>query len=141
MLKPLLRVIFTLLTAATLFLAPARADDETDVRTVIESQLNAFAADQGDAAYSHAAPIVQQAFPSVDQFMAMVKGGYRPVYRNTAREFMKLEPDGLGRPSMRVILTGEDGKRYEAFYAMQKQDDGSWKIAGCVILQLPSQEV
>jgi hypothetical protein len=120
---------------------PVRADDESDVRSVIESQLNAFAADNGAEAYSFAAPIVKQAFPNVDNFMAMVKGGYKPVYRNTAREFQKLEPDGLGRPAMRVVLTGEDGVRYEAFYSMEKQPDGSWKIAGCIILKLPSQEV
>jgi ketosteroid isomerase-like protein len=131
-----------LIISALLFtFAHARADTESDVRTVIESQLNAFAADEGATAYSFAAPIVKMAFPTPEHFMRMVKGGYKPVYRNTSREFQKMETDGLGRPSMRVILTGEDGKRYEAFYAMEKQPDGSWKIAGCVILALPSQEV
>ncbi len=125
-----------------LFLAaPARADVESEVRAVIESQLNAFAADQGDVAYAQAAPVVKQAFPTAEHFMAMVKGGYRPVYRNTSRDFQKMETDGLGRPAMRVLLTAEDGKRYEAFYAMEKQGDGSWKIAGCVILPLAAQEV
>ncbi len=129
------------LSVLVLLFAPARADQESDVRAVIESQLNAFAADQGDVAYAQAAPIVKQAFPTAEHFMAMVRGGYRPVYRNTSREFQKMELDGLGRPSMRVLLTAEDGKRYEAFYAMEKQGDGSWKIAGCVILPLAAQEV
>jgi ketosteroid isomerase-like protein len=137
----LLRRALVILAALTFFFSPARADEESDVRTVIESQLNAFAADQDDAAYSHAAPVVKMAFPTVDQFMRMVKGGYKMVYRNTSREFQKLEKDGLGRPSMRVLLTAEDGKRYEAFYAMEKQPDGTWKIAGCVVLELPAQEV
>jgi ketosteroid isomerase-like protein len=135
-------VHFAIIIAALVFaLTPARADDESDIRGVIESQLNAFAADQGDVAYDQAAPIVKQAFPTVEHFMAMVKGGYRMVYRNTSRDFQKLEKDGLGRPAMRVLLTAEDGKRYEAFYAMEKQEDGSWKIAGCVVLPLAAQEV
>jgi Domain of unknown function (DUF4864) len=134
------RCIFALSVLVFLF-APARADQESDVRGVIESQLNAFAADQGDVAYAQAAPIVKQAFPTAEHFMAMVRGGYRPVYRNTSREFQKMELDSLGRPSMRVLLTAEDGKRYEAFYAMEKQADGTWKIAGCVILPLAAQEV
>jgi ketosteroid isomerase-like protein len=121
--------------------APAQAADQDDIKAVIESQLNAFAADDGMAAYSHAAPIVKQVFPTVDQFMAMVKQGYQPVYRNTNRVYSDIFPDRLGRPAMRVVLTGQNGKRYEALYAMEKQADGSWKIASCMILEIPSQEV
>jgi Domain of unknown function (DUF4864) len=117
------------------------AAEKDEIRTVIESQLNAFAADDGGKAYSYAAPIVQQAFPTVDMFMTMVTKGYPPVYRNTARIYGDVFEDGLGRPAMRVVLTGQDGKRYEALYSMQKQPDGTWKIAGCVVLVIPAQEV
>lgn len=121
---------------------PARADADSDaIKNVIESQLNAFAVDDGEKAYSHAAPIVKFAFKNADTFMSMVKRGYQPVYRNTGRVFGDAFVDGLGRPAMRVVLTGADGKRYEAMYSMEKQADGSWKISGCVILQIPAQEV
>ena len=90
---------------------------------------------------SYAAPLVQQIFQTPENFMMMVKKGYQPVYRNSARTFGEVFQDRLGRPAMRVVLTGADGKRYEALYAMEKQEDGSWKIAGCVILEIPSQEV
>ncbi len=123
-------------------LVPAHADaDKDSIRSVIESQLNAFAADDGSKAYSYAAPIVQQAFPTVEMFMTMVTKGYPPVYRNTARIFGDVFQDGLGRPAMRVVLTGQDGKRYEAVYSMEKQQDGTWKIAGCTVLVIPAQEV
>ena len=130
-----------MLMALSLFGPAARADDQSAIKSVIESQLNAFAADDGKNAYSHAAPIVQNIFPTVDSFMAMVKKGYQPVYRNTGRVFGDLFRDGLNRPAMRVVLTGQDGKRYEALYAMEQQPDGSWKIAGCVIIQIQAQEV
>ena len=42
---------------------------------------------------------------------------------------------------MRASGDEADGKRDEAFYAMEKQPDGTWKIAGCVILPLAAQEV
>ena len=29
------------------------------------------------------------------------------------------------------------GKRYEAVYAMQQQPDGSWKIAGVQMVEIP----
>ncbi len=117
------------------------ASDQEQIKTVIESQLNAFAADDGVEALSYAAPIVKQIFQTPDNFMAMVKQGYQPVYRNNNRIFGDVFKDGLGRPAMRVVLTGKDGKRYEALYAMEKQPDGIWKIAGCVILVIPAQEV
>jgi Domain of unknown function (DUF4864) len=129
------------LLAIGIFASTAHADDAADIKNVIESQLNAFAADDGKGAYAHAAPIVQGIFPTVDGFMAMVKQGYKPVYRNTGRSFGEMFKDGLNRPAMRVVLTGQDGKRYEAIYAMEQQPDGSWKIAGCVIIAIPSQEV
>jgi Domain of unknown function (DUF4864) len=117
------------------------ASDKDEIKSVIENQLNAFAADDGSKAYSYAAPIVQRAFPTVEVFMNMVTKGYPPVYRNTSRIFGDVFQDGLGRPAMRVVLTGQDGKRYEAIYSMEKQQDGTWKISGCVVLVIPSQEV
>ena len=130
-----------MLMALSLFGASARADDQSAIKSVIESQLNAFAADDGQGAYSHAAPIVKGIFPTVEGFMTMVRKGYQPVYRNTGRVYGDVFKDGLNRPAMRVVLTGQDGKRYEALYAMEQQPDGSWKIAGCVIIAIPSQEV
>lgn len=34
-------------------------------------------------------------------------------------------------------LTALDGKRYEALYTMERQPDGAWKIAGCVLIAIP----
>ncbi len=137
----LIRAMVVIGLALTFSLSAHAASDQDDIKTVIESQLNAFAADDGVKAYSYAAPIVKQFFKSPEQFVAMVEKGYQPVMRNTARIFGNVFEDGLGRPAMRVVLTGLDGKRYEALYAMEKQADGSWKIASCVVLVIPAQEV
>jgi hypothetical protein len=140
-LKSIARFLIIAFMGLALF-APAQAAPDKDViKSVIESQLNAFASDDGVKAYSYAAPIVQNAFPTVEIFMTMVTKGYPPVYRNTKRIFGDVFEDGLGRPAMRVVLTGKDGKRYEAIYSMEQQADGTWKIAGCVVLVIPSQEV
>jgi Domain of unknown function (DUF4864) len=134
--------LFSVVIMLFMIALPVQADgDEDKIKAVIEDQLNAFAADNGEQAYSHAAPIVKNVFPSADMFMAMVKKGYTPVYRNTERVYGKTFADGLGRPAMRVVLTGADGKRYEAIYSMEQQPDGSWKIAGCVLVVISAQEV
>ena len=141
MLRAFAALIFFCLT-----LMPLRAEglspaDQQVIQQTIEAQLNAFARDDEATAYAQAAPIVKQAFPTVEIFMTMVKKGYTPVYRNTARNFGQLFEDNNGRPTMRVVLTAEDGKRYEAIYAMQKQEDGTWKIAGCALILIPGVDV
>jgi ketosteroid isomerase-like protein len=137
----LARLLVILVLCFTVASVARAASDQDEIKTVIESQLNAFAKDDGAQAFTFAAPIIKQYFKTPEQFMAMVKKGYQPVYRNQNRIFGEVFQDGTGRPAMRVVLTGADGKRYEALYAMEKQADGSWKIAGCVILAIPAQEV
>ena len=121
-------------------LAPASAEnaDQSAFQAVISGQLEAFKKDDGPAAYSFAAPIVKGIFPNAETFMGMVKRGYEPIYKNTKYSFGDLATDSLGRPAQHVIITATNGKRYEAVYAMQQQPDGSWKIAGVQMVEIPS---
>jgi hypothetical protein len=131
-------VILTVVLLSGPSWSQATSDADTSaMQRVIQSQLDAFADDRGEDAYAHAAPIVKMAFPDVDRFMAMVKGGYQPVYRNTAREFVDSSMSATGLPIVRMRLTALDGKRWEALYTMERQPDGSWKIAGCVLIAIP----
>jgi hypothetical protein len=137
----LARLLVILMLGFGLASSASAASPDDEIKSVIEQQLNAFAIDDGAKAMTFAAPIIKDYFKTPEQFMAMVKKGYQPVYRNSNRIFGDVFKDGLGRPSMRVVLTGADGKRYEALYSMELQNDGAWKIAGCVILAIPAQEV
>jgi len=135
--------MFRFLISALLFvflLAPAQAEsaDQSAFQAVISGQLEAFKKDDGQTAYSFAAPIVKGIFPSAEIFMGMVKRGYEPIYKNTKYVFGDLATDSLGRPAQHVIITASNGKRYEAVYAMQQQPDGSWKIAGVQMVEIPS---
>ena len=56
--------------------------DRDAIRTIIQAQLDAFRADDADAAFSFASPNIQQRFGDPSQFMRMVKTGYAPVYAN-----------------------------------------------------------
>ncbi len=123
-------------------LSLARADDlpsldRSAIQQTITGQLEAFKADDGALAYSFAAPIVTKIFPTVDVFMAMVKRGYQAVYTNSKYRFGPIITDTLGRPAQHVTITAADGKRHEAVYAMEKQADGSWKIAGVQMVEIP----
>jgi hypothetical protein len=38
--------------------------------------------------------------------------------------------------AQKMIVVGPDGKSYIALY-MEKQSDGTWRIAGCTLLEIP----
>jgi len=113
-------------------------DEATVIRDVIERQLAAFRADDAGAAYGFAAPMIRRMFPSPDIFMTMVRTGYPEVYRAQSYSFEPLEADGSGR-LQKVWITGDNGERVLALYTMTRLDDGSWRIAGCVLLRPPGE--
>ena len=135
-----LRVLAGLLLAATLAgLAPAPASaepvsaaDTQAVRAVVEAQLAAFAADDGQRAFSYASPAIRSMFGSADRFMAMVRGSYPVVYRPSAVVF--LHPVWVqGQLVQGVHLTDAAGALWIAVYSLERQPDDSWRISGCTV--------
>ena len=124
-------------------LAPANSQTltpqvQTAFEAVISGQMEAFKKDDGKTAFSFAAPFVQGIFQNPETFMSMVKKGYAPIYKNSKYSFGPMVNDSTGRPIQHVMITATDGKRYEAIYVMQQQADGSWKIAGVQMVEVPS---
>lgn len=111
--------------------APARAaDDVAAAQEVIRAQEQAFGRDDAAAAYSHAAPAIQEIFPHPEMFMAMVRGSYTPVYRHRSFEFGEARVAD-GKIAQRVDIVDNDGIAWEALYTLEQQADGSLKITGC----------
>lgn len=109
---------------------PPGEADSIAIRAVIDNQIAAFRRDDGEAAFSYAAPMIQRMFGTVDNFMAMVRGGYQPVYRPQNYRFGTIDVvDDLIVQKVHII--GPDGAAATAFYIMEKQPDGTWRIAGC----------
>lgn len=134
---PLLRaaVLLALLAVPALVRADDAAVSAADgaaIRQVIESQMSAFRKDDGEAAFAFATPELRAQFGTADNFMTMVRSGYAPVYRPREVEFGKIEIMN-GSPVQHVLLVGPDGKLAEALYVMQRQPDGTWRIAACFL--------
>jgi hypothetical protein len=113
------------------------ATDKAEFQRIITAQITAFRADDGPAAYDFAAPVVRNIFPTPEIFMTMVKQGYPQVYRPQSFNFTETLIDPLGKPAQKMTVVGPDGKSYIALYSMEKQPDGTWRISGCTLLEIP----
>lgn len=135
-----MRWLAGVLVGLALVAGPVRADDDgmAGVRAVIAGQMEAFQADDGAAAYAFAAPRIRKVFPNPDLFMSMVKSGYAPVYRPKSVIYGRLKPVENGF-AQEVFLVGPDGKPYTALYLLERQADGSLKIAGVQIVETAGQ--
>ncbi len=135
--RALLLALFLSFAAPSFAQAPATdvgPADRAAIRSVITEQLAAFQRDDGGAAFGLAAPSIQQIFRDPETFMAMVRGGYQPVYRPrdvAFRDLLRFESQLV----QVVAIVGPDGRRVLALYPMEQQSDGSWRIAGCQLVE------
>ena len=124
--------LLTLALLLALAASPLRAQTATEAdaaqfRDIITAQIQAFRADDGPAAYTHAAP---------DDFMALVKRGYPQVYRPEKFTFGPVTTEMHGQPTQRVTIIDGKGKIWTALYGFEKQPDGTWKINGVQMLDV-----
>ena len=112
--------------------------DRGAIRTVIQAQLDAFRADDAVLAFSFASPAIQAQFGDPQNFMAMVKSGYQPVYRPRSVLFEEIV-EAEGKIVQQVLIMDAEGRSVMAMYPMAKQDDGSWRIDGCYLVPSKAQ--
>ncbi|MBL8482404.1 MAG: DUF4864 domain-containing protein [Rhodocyclaceae bacterium] len=106
--------------------------EERDIRAVVEAQLAAFAADDGARAFSFASPSLQARFRTPERFLDMVRSAYKVVYRPASTIFLPVIVEGEV-VLQRVLMTDSAGDPWLALYEMERQTDGSWRIAACTI--------
>lgn len=112
--------------------------DAALVRTVVQSQLAAFAADDAVKAFSYAAPNIRKTFGAASVFLDMVRRGYPVVYRPTSSAFLTVE--GAGNQAVqRVRLQDAAGDSYVAVYTLERQKNKIWLITGCQVVASKGQ--
>ncbi|NJL22638.1 MAG: DUF4864 domain-containing protein [Leptolyngbyaceae cyanobacterium SM1_3_5] len=109
--------------------------DRRAIRRVIERQLEAFGRDDADAAFAFASPAIQAQFESPSRFIAMVRSSYAPVYRPRSILFQDIVAIE-GYPAQKLTLMDANGDLFTAFYVMEPQRDGRWRIQGCFLMPL-----
>lgn len=120
------------LAAAPAPAAPLAADDWTAIKKVIADQLAALKAGDGGKAMAFAAPGIKAQFGTPENFLRMVRDGYAALLDARHTQFLEgaVIDDAVIQP-LRLVLPDESVM--VALYQMQKQPDGLWRIAGCVL--------
>jgi len=112
--------------------APVSDADRAAIRSTIQHQEEAFARDDGTAAFGDASPLIREMFGTPEIFMDMVRQGYPMVYRPQRFDFAEIVLRD-GRPTQKVRVIGPDGRRHTAWYPMMQLPDGTWRIDGCYL--------
>jgi len=111
---------------------PVTANDWARIRLVIVAQREALIAGDGERAVAFATPETQRRFRTGRRFLEMARETYEPLL--TARDAEFLEGaviDGTVVQPLRLVLP--DDTVLVALYAVERQRDGRWRIAGCLL--------
>jgi len=125
-------VVFSALAAPTPGESSLPAKEWKEIRKVISDQLQALKAGDGAKAMTFAVPGIQAQFGTPENFLRMVRTGYAPLLN--ARYTLFLEGavvEGVTVQPLRLVLP--DNTVLVALYQMQRQANGRWRIAGCVL--------
>jgi hypothetical protein len=127
-------VFWLALIAPAAATAEIGAADLAEIRAVIDRQIDAFKRDDARGAFALVSPNVQEAFGTPERFLDVVRVSYHAVYRPAAVTFLRLTLIGADAVQQ-VQLTDRSGAVWHAYYAMQRQKDGSWRTNGCRLVQ------
>ena len=108
-------------------------EENKAIRTVVEAQIAALAVDDAERAFSYATPSIRKRFGSADRFFTLVRQEYPAVYQPTKTVF-HIADEIDSQIFQPVELTDDTGTVWLAVYEMQRQDNGEWRINGCLLL-------
>jgi hypothetical protein len=110
------------------------------MQTIITAQIDAFLAEDADAAYAYAAEPIKMRFPTASMFARMVERGYPAVYAPQSFSFAAaaLTPSG---PAQQVEFVGEDGQVWRGLYTFAEEDDGRLLISGVFLRRQNERQI
>lgn len=113
---------------------PALAQ-ETPIQRTIQSQIDAFLADDFATAFTFASPMIKGMFGTPENFGAMVKNGYPMVYRPAEVEMQDLR-EIAGNLWQRVRIVDQAGQAFLVDYMMVETPEG-WQINAVQLTRAP----
>lgn len=136
------RYAWVVLMVACLCVVSMQAKADTSIqeqtKAVIQAQLEAFAQDDGEKAFSYASPNIQVMFGSPAQFLDMVKKDYNVVYRPQLVQFLRFAANEEQAEHL-LLMTDRNQILWNVSYRLVNTGKGGWKISSCLIEKAPSK--
>ncbi len=111
--------------------------DQAAMRLLIEEQIAAMRASDWAGAFALASPDLQEQYGTPAALGNDVTEHYAPLLQAASVEFVDIVTFRK-LPTYRLILTDGDASTTMAYYLVRRLDDGSLRIAGCVLVRAPS---
>ena len=111
--------------------------DQAAMRLLIEAQIAAMRAGDWPGAFALASPDLQAQYGTPAAFRDDVTAHYAPLPAVAGAEFIGIVTFH-GLPTYRVTLTDGEASTRMAYYLVRRLDDGSLRIAGCILVQVPN---
>ena len=99
------------------------------MKSVITAQIDAFLAEDAEAAYAFASEPIKRRFSTPNRFVSMVQRGYPVVYSPQSFSFGGSALTARG-PAQQVRFIDEDGLIWRGLFTFAETDDGGLLISG-----------
>lgn len=107
------------------------------MRALIEAQIAAMRTNDWPGAFALASPDLQTQYGTPAALRDDVTAHYAPLPAISGVGFLDVVTF-RGLPTYRVTLADGHGPATTAYYLVRRLDDGSLRIAGCVLVRAPS---
>jgi hypothetical protein len=115
------------------------ATERRDIENAIRLQIRAYAARDARRAFARLAPSTQRFFGEPDRFIRSLAQEIPTVL--DARRFAFLGVEQVGRRIVQqVLLTDSTEHEWLAEFQLERQENGDWRVKGCVLQATPGQQ-
>ena len=130
-----MRFLFAMIAAV--FVANSALAEErlAGIENTIQSQVDAFLAEDATTAFSYASPNLKRLFGTPERFGTMVRNGYPMVWAPAEVRFLELRRQGE-LLFQKVLFVDRNGAPHVLEYNMMPSEDG-WLIDGVQYLVAP----
>ncbi|WP_081583527.1 DUF4864 domain-containing protein [Noviherbaspirillum massiliense] len=113
------------------------AADAQAIQAVVQTQLEAFMDDDATTAFQLATASTRMQIGTPDNFLRLIKEQYTPMYRHETAIFSK--PEVVDGDAIQLVrLTDGASHVWLAIFWMQQDEDNTWKVDGCQLLETTS---
>ena len=110
------------------------------IRGSVRSQIQAMSSRDAAGAYALLTPVIQDYYKDSNAFLKVLTTQLKPLSNAKSFAFSEIvreDTDAL----QSVTITDTQGREWNAQFRLQRQGDGSWGIAGCLIEPISGHQV